>query len=100
VKPGPVGNALITPDGTRIVTVTTSGRVTEISTATGRPVSHPGRGSYAPLPAVWDVLWTSRDGATLIVQAASGRGPALGILSRGRFAPLPGAAVTTDNVAW
>ena len=46
---------------------------------------------------------TNPSGGTLIVQGArDGPLPATvtGILRRGRFIPLPGAPLTTDNVAW
>ena len=107
VKPGPVGNALITPDGTRIVTVTTGpsysqSRVTEFSVRTGRALRGPGTGRSASRLGVWDVLWTSADGSTLIVDAgpSPATGSGLGVLRAGRFTPLPGTAVETSNVAW
>jgi Tol biopolymer transport system component len=106
VKPGPVGNALITPDGTRIVTITqraqaASARITQFSTRTGRPVSPPLAGTASLTP--WDVLWTDPSGGTLIVEGArTGSLPATvtGILRDGRFTPLPGAPLVTSNVAW
>jgi len=106
VKPGPVGNALITPDGTRIVTITqraqaASARITQFSTRTGRPVSPRLAGTASLTP--WDVLWTDPSGGTLIVEGArTGSLPATvtGILRDGRFTPLPGAPLVTSNVAW
>ena len=106
LKDGPAGNTLITPDGSRIVTVTTgrSGndyRVTEFSASTGRTLGGPGRSALAP--AAWDVLWTSRTGSTLIVEAGpdggqAGPGPA--ILRDGRLIPLPRAPSGTVNLTW
>ncbi|HEY5352134.1 MAG TPA: hypothetical protein VIK57_06740 [Streptosporangiaceae bacterium] len=107
VKPGPVGNALITPDGTRITTITTQlepsrARVTEFSARTGQPVSPPPAGATPGTLTPWSVLWTDSSGSTLIVNGIR-TGPSAavtGILRRGRFTPLPGAPLATDNVAW
>jgi hypothetical protein len=112
LKPGPVGNALITPDGTRITTITmrlkpSQARVTEFSVRTGQPVSPPPAGT-APGPLTpWSVLWTDSSGSTLIVngvRTGASAGTVTGILRGGRFTPLPGApvttSVTTSNVAW
>jgi hypothetical protein len=105
-KTGPIGNALITPDGTRIVTVTqraqfASARITEFSARTGRAVNPPPAGTAALTP--WDVLWTNSSGRTLIV-AGVRTGPSAaavtGILRDGRFTPLPGAPSVTSNAAW
>ena len=106
-KNGPAGNTLITPDGSRIVTVTTgrSGsdyRVTEFSASTGRTLG-PGPGHSARAAAAWNVLWTSPDGSTLIVEAGPGRGqagPGPDILRDGRLTPLPGAPSGTVNLVW
>jgi hypothetical protein len=105
---GPVGNALLTPDGTRIVTVTSDRgiaqtKVTEFPARSGPAITGAGAVHRDTGLPVWDVLWTSADGSTLIVNA--GRSPAIsasavGVLRGGRFTPLPGAPVTTNDVAW
>ncbi|MGD0924086.1 MAG: hypothetical protein ABR926_02700 [Streptosporangiaceae bacterium] len=108
IKPGPVGNALITPDGTRITTITmqlepSQARVTEFSARTGQPVSPPPPGTTPGTLTPWSVLWADSSGSTLIVNGIR-TGPSAatvtGILRRGRFTPLPGAPLATDNVAW
>lgn len=106
-KNGPAGNTLITPDGSRIVAVTvgrsgTDDRVTEFSASTGRSLAT-GPGHSARGPAAWDVLWTSRDGSTLIVEAGPGRGqasPGPDVLRDGRLTPLPRAPSGTVNLTW
>jgi hypothetical protein len=109
VKTGPVGNSIITPDGTKIVTVasrTRGGRpeVMEFSVRPGPPAGP----AYA-----WtvisggrdasDVLWANPSGRTLIVAAgssSSATGSGLGVLRGGQLTPLPGSPVQTSNVAW
>lgn len=93
-------NTLITPDGTKIVCVTTTpsatGQITEFSVRTGqivrvmgtRPVTSAGL-------AAQDVLWTNSSGSTLIVQAA-----ATGVLAANQFTQIPGAPQNTLNIAW
>jgi hypothetical protein len=106
VKTGPIGNSIITPDGTKIVTVasrTRGGRagVMEFSVRTGQPVIPPPAGNVTSLEP-WDVLWSDSSGRTLIVEAQSGPSgaPLTGVLRGGRFTPLPGAQVQTNNAAW
>ena len=106
VKTGPIGNSIITPDGTKIVTVasrTRGGRseVMEFSVRTGQPVIPPPAGNTTSL-GPWDVLWADSSGRTVIVDAQSGPSgaPLTGILHGGRFTPLPGSPVQTSNVAW
>jgi hypothetical protein len=106
VKTGPIGNSIITPDGTKIVTVasrTRGGRpeVMEFSVRTGQPVIPPPGGNTTSL-GPWDVLWSDSSGRTLIVEAQSGPSgaPLTGVLRGGRFTPLPGAQVQTNNAAW
>jgi hypothetical protein len=106
VKTGPMGNSIITPDGTKIVTVasrTRGGRpeVMEFSVRTGQPVIPPPGGNTTSL-GPWDVLWSDSSGRTLIVEAQSGPSgaPLTGVLRGGRFTPLPGAQVQTNNAAW
>ena len=106
VKTGPFGNSIITPDGTKIVTVasrTRGGRpeVMEFSVRTGRPVIPPPTGNTTSL-GPWNVLWASSSGRTVIVAAQSGPSGAArtGVLRGGRFTPLPRAPAETTNVAW
>jgi len=106
VKTGPIGNSIITPDGTKIVTVasrTRGGRsgVMEFSVRTGQPVIPPPARNITSLEP-WDVLWSDSSGRTLIVEAQSGPSgaPLTGVLRGGRFTPLPGAQVQTNNAAW
>ena len=109
VKSGPWGNTLITPDGTKIVTVTQPAtqrpgsvprtRVTQFSVHTGRVEHIAGTGRVLP----WDVLWTSPSGRTLIVIGSPATDQArsvLGILTGQRFTPLPGAPANAIDVAW
>jgi hypothetical protein len=106
VKTGPIGNSIITPDGTKIVTVasrTRGGRseVMEFSVRTGQPVIPSPTGNTTSL-GPWDVLWADSSGRTLIVEAQSGLSgaPLTGVLRGGRFTPLPGAPADTTNMAW
>jgi len=106
VKTGPIGNTIITPDGTKIVTVasrTRGGRsgVMEFSVRTGQPVIPPPAGNITSL-GPWDVLWSDSSGRTLVVQAQSGPSgaPLIGVLRGGRFTPLPGAPGDATNMAW
>jgi hypothetical protein len=106
VKTGPLNNSIITPDGTKIVTVasrTRGGRygVVEFSVRTGQPVIPPPTGNTTSL-GPWGVLWADSSGRTVIVEAQSGPSgaPLTGILHGRRFTPLPGSPVQTNNVAW
>jgi hypothetical protein len=109
LKPGPWGNTLITPDGTKIVTVTQPttqrpgsvprSRVTQFSVHTGRVEHIAGTGTLLS----WDVLWTSPSGRTLVVIGSPAGQPVrsvLGILTGQRFTRLPGTATEANNVAW
>jgi hypothetical protein len=107
-KDGPIGDALITPDGTRIVTVAMRGtqaqaQVREFSVRTGQPVSPP-PGTAPRSLTLWGVLWTDSSGGTLIVsglQTLPGHDASVtGVLRGGRFTPLPRAPVNNNNVAW
>jgi len=85
-------NTLITPDGTKIVCVTTGTTVngiTEFDAATARVVSD----NY---PQGTDVLWTNASGSTLIVSNAS----TVGVLAGGQFTPLPDASAVGIMSAW
>jgi hypothetical protein len=107
LKYGPYGNTIITPDGSRIVTVANRpgaplAKVIEYSARTGKPVSSLGRGS-AIQEMPWDVLWANRDGSTVIVSAALPGDPAhsgVAVLRHGQTTPLPWAPANTANVAW
>ena len=106
VKTGPINNSIITPDGTKIVTVasrTRGGRpgVMEFSVRTGQPVIPPPAGNTTSL-GPWDVLWADSSGRTLIVETQSGPSgtPLTGVLRGGRFTPLPGAPADATNMAW
>jgi len=106
VKTGPIGNSIITPDGTKIVTVasrTRGGRsgVMEFSVRTGQPVIPSPTGNATSL-GPWDVLWADSSGRTLIVAAQAGPSGAAqtGVLRGGRFTPLPRAPADITNVAW
>jgi hypothetical protein len=106
-KRGPIGNVLITPDGTRIVTVTqrslaARAQVTEFSARTGQAVASPGRGRAAVGLSSSDVLWTSSSGTAVIVEGAAAN-PAravTAVVRGGRFTPLPGFPAGISNVAW
>lgn len=110
-------NALITPDGTKIVCgtdtatlhpVTANLHFTEFSASNGKAqreldntlVSRGGDGLSQ------DVLWVSPTGSTLIVSAvrigASAREDrsVIGILRGSRLTPLPGNWQTVSDVAW
>jgi hypothetical protein len=85
-------NTLITPDGTKIVCLTTGttvNGVTEFGASTARVVSD----TY---PEGTDVLWTNASGSTLIVSNAS----TVGVLAGGRFTPLPDAPNLSIMSAW
>ena len=109
-------NALITPDGTKIVsgTVTETNHprttdmgFTEFSSSTGRAVSalYPWRFKGFAGPSQ-DVLWTSPSGKKLIVTAHKpGANPAaystvVGVLTGNHFTPLPGASPDITEIAW
>jgi hypothetical protein len=85
-------NTLITPDGTKIVCLTTGTTVkgvTEFDASTARVVSD----TY---PQATDVLWTNASGSTLIVSNAS----TVGVLTGGHFTPLPDASGVGIMSAW
>jgi hypothetical protein len=114
VKPGPIGNVIITPDGTRIVTVamrtvpsrgtvTDQAQIAEFPARTGVTGSPPPAVNVSQTRTPWDVLWTDVSGSTLIVEEGSApttNSSTMGIAAGGRFTPLPGAAMNTDNLAW
>ena len=107
-KAGPIGNALITPDGSMLITIMrpaadAQSRVMEMLLRPGEHASPPRAGTTGRAQAPWNVLWTDASASTLII-AAGAHPPAtdsgLGILRDGRFTPLPGPPVQTNNVAW
>jgi hypothetical protein len=106
-KTGPIGNVLITPDGTRIVTVTQRspavwGQVKEFSARTGQAAASPGRGLAAVGLSSSDVLWTNFSGTAVIVEGAAVNPPraVTAVVRGGRFTPLPGFPADISNVAW
>jgi hypothetical protein len=85
-------NTLITPDGTKIVCLTTGATVsgvTEFGASTARVVSD----TY---PQGTDVLWTNASGSTLVVSNAG----TVGVLAGGQFTPLPDAPDVGIMSAW
>jgi hypothetical protein len=106
-KTGPIGNVLITPDGTRIVTVTQRspavwGQVKEFSARTSQAAASPGRGVAAAGLSSSDVLWTNSSGTAVIVEGAGLNPPraVTAVVRGGRFTPLPGFPADISNVAW
>jgi hypothetical protein len=103
------GSAIITPDGTKIIAMAvptprtaTQRRVRQVSATTGRPLGilatvHYRKGAITGWP---DVLWSNPSGSQLIISttrlsaAPSKNGDLtpgeIGIVSGGRFVPLPG----------
>jgi hypothetical protein len=108
------GNALLTPDGTRIVTsvsfypqqISRRGyeQITEYSARTGRPVLTEDR--FAPSVGWQDVLWAGPGGKALVVSDPRGKptrygpGNVLGVLTRNRFTPIPHGASQGIEIAW
>ena len=107
-KAGPIGNALITPDGSMLITIMrpaadAQSRVMEMLLRPGEHASPPRAGTTGRAQAPWNVLWTDASASTLIIAAGShpsATDSGLGILRDGRFTPLPGPPVQTNNVAW
>jgi hypothetical protein len=105
LKSGPIGITLITPDGSRIVTVavrphSATAEVTEFSASTGQAVLRSRPENSGP---PWDVLWTSPSGGTVIVSeqpTAKSAEAVVGILRGQHFTPLPKAPLNTINIAW
>ena len=105
-------NTLVTPDGTKVVTPTivqtqrgktypTRLEISEFSTRTGKIVRTLDRFRFSQPGPYQNVLWTDATGGTLIVSDPRGRARAsvIGVLSGGKFIPLPGAP-QGDQIAW
>jgi hypothetical protein len=106
-KDGPLGNTLITPDGSKVVTVTgvdpAQSQVAEFSAGTGQLDGTLASMRSPDITAPWNVFWTSSSGGTVIVAASAVSDPAsfvVGVLQGHRFTPLPGIGPSTNNVAW
>ena len=110
------GSAIITPDGTKIIAMAvarnaTQIRVNEFSASTGKALGTTVRLRYrrGAITGWPNVLWSDPSGSTLIVKTTRlGIGPsknggltarAIGIVSRGRFTPLPGIPAG-EMLAW
>jgi hypothetical protein len=114
-------NALITPDGTKVVLATVAETrrplrselaFTEFSAATGRVVRVLDRWRFSAYPGqTQDVLWTSPSGSKLIVVAHKpgastvSHGTAnypivIGVLTGNKFTPLPGAPPADSPNGW
>jgi hypothetical protein len=103
-------NTLLTPDGSRIVTATTSthgltGQITEFSARTGKPVLSEDR--FSASVGGQNVLWAGPHGKALVVSDPrgqrsryGGRANILGVLEGNRFTPIPHGADTTGSIAW
>ena len=105
-------NTLLTPDGTRIVTVTPQG-ITEFSARTGQPILSEDHFSAAQFPAGGPqevdrqtVLWAGPGGQALVVSDPRGThtpyGPdtTLGVLTGNMFTPIPHGTYQSIQIAW
>jgi hypothetical protein len=105
-------NTLLTPDGTRIVTVTPQG-ITEFSARTGQPILSEDQFSAAQFPAGGPqevdrqfVLWAGPGGQALVVSDPRGKptpyGPdtILGVLTGNTFTPIPHGTYQSIQIAW
>jgi hypothetical protein len=110
------GRAIITPDGTKIIAMAvarhaTQIQVNEFSASTGRALGTMVRLRYrrGAITGWPNVLWSDPSGSTLIVKTTRlGIGPSkngdltaqmVGIVSHGRFTPLPGIPAG-EMLAW
>lgn len=112
-SPGDFGfNTLLTPDGSRIVTVTPQG-ITEFSARTGQPILSEDQFPAAQFPAGGPqevdrqyVLWAGPGGQALVVSDPRGKktpyGPAtiLGVLTGNTFTPIRGGTYQSIQIAW
>jgi len=105
-------NTLLTPDGTRIVTVTPQG-ITEFSARTGTPILSEDQFSANQFPAGGPqevdrqtVLWAGPGGHALVVSDPRGKhtpyGPdtILGVLTGNTFTPIPNGTYQSIQIAW
>ena len=105
-------NTLLTPDGTRIVTVTPQG-ITEFSARTGQPILSEDQFSANQFPAGGPqevdrqtVLWAGPGGQALVVSDPRGKhtpyGPdtILGVLTTNTFTPIPKGTYQSIQIAW
>jgi hypothetical protein len=107
-------NTLLTPDGSRIVTVTPQG-ITEFSARTGQPILSEDQFPAAQFPAggpqevdLQYVLWAGPGGRALVVSDPRGKrtryGPdtILGVLTGNTFTPIPNGTydVAFLQLAW
>ena len=105
-------NTLLTPDGTRIVTVTPQG-ITEFSVRTGTPILSEDQFSAAQFPAGGpqevdrqSVLWAGPGGQALVVSDPRGKatpyGPdtILGVVTGNTFTPIPNGTYESIQMAW
>jgi len=105
-------NTLLTPDGTRIVTVTPQG-ITEFSARTGTPILSEDQFSANQFPAGGPqevdrqtVLWAGPGGQALVVSDPRGKhtpyGPdtILGVLTTNTFTPIPKGTYQSIQIAW
>jgi hypothetical protein len=105
-------NTPLTPDGTRIVTVTPQG-ITEYSARTGQPIlskdQFPSNQFPAGGPQEVDrqtVLWAGPGGQALVVSDPRGKhtpyGPdtILGVLTGNTFTPIPNGTYQSIQIAW
>ena len=112
-SPGDFGlNTLLTPDGTRIVTVTPQG-ITEYSARTGQPILSEDQFPVAQFPAggpqevdQQTVLWAGPGGQALVVSDPRGKhtpdGPdtILGVLTGNTFTPIPNGTDESIQLSW
>jgi hypothetical protein len=105
-------NTLLTPDGTRIVTVTPQG-ITEFSARTGTPILSEDQFSANQFPADGPqevdrqiVLWAGPGGRAVVVSDPRGKptpyGPdtILGVLTGNTFTPIPNGTYQSVQIAW
>jgi hypothetical protein len=105
-------NTLLTPDGSRIVTVTPQG-ITEFSARTGQLILSEDQFPAAQFPAGGPqevdrqyVLWAGPGGQALVVSDPRGKhtpyGPdtILGVLTTNTFTPIPNGTYQSIQIAW
>ncbi len=105
-------NTLLTPDGSRIVTVTPQG-ITEFSARTGQPILSEDRFSADQFPAGGpqevdrqSMLWAGPGGRALVVSDPRGHpgpygpGTILGVLTGNTFIPIPNGTYQSSQIAW